>query len=315
MKDNPRYTVAIPAFKGAYLKTCIDSVLAQTVHDYELVIVNDCSPDAIDGLISSYSDGRIRYYKNETNAGAEHMVNNWNRCLSLAKGEYFVLLGDDDFLDVDYLQSFDELIALHPALEVYHCRSKIVDESGKTIDLTPPCPNYETVYDNMYYRLSMSRIQYISDFVYHTASLKEKGGFFNLPLAWGSDDITSFRACAAKGIAHCNKPVFNYRESPITITRSGNVRKKMEAIMLQKDWFKQFLQVAPVDALEQISYQKLLCELDAFLLRRKADIIKGVLREQGFAGVKYWLQQAKKYGVSKLLVMRIYLAVIREKKK
>lgn len=312
MKDHPIYTIAIPAFKSTFLKKCIESVLSQTHSNFELIIVNDASPEPIDELVSQFSDPRIRYYKNSKNAGAEFMVQNWNKCLELARGDYFILLGDDDLLDKDYLESFEALIRDYPALNVYHCRSKIVDTDGNTIDITPPWPSYENVYDNMYYRLNMSRIQYVSDFVYKTDALKAKGGFFYLPLAWGSDDITSFMAASDKGIAHCNKPVFNYRESSLTITRSGDALKKMEAVLLQAQWLTTFLAEKPKEPLEILSHQKLCAELADFLLRRKADIIKDALRSRNTAGLLYWLKKAGQYQVPKQLVLRIYVALWRE---
>jgi len=315
MNGNPTYTIAIPAFKASFLAACIHSVLKQRYADYELVIVNDASPEPIDEIVSSFSDSRIRYYKNSENAGAEHMVNNWNRCLELARGTYFVLLGDDDFLDDDYLEAFNELIARYPTLDVFHCRSKIVDVEGQIVDLTPPWPSYETIYDNMYYRLNMSRIQYISDFVYRTETLKIKGGFFYLPLAWGADDITAFIAIGEKGIAHCPKPVFNYRESALTITRSGNAQKKMEAVLLQEQWFKTFLAKEPNDEGDMIIYKKLQRELSDFLLRRRADIVKDALRASGWKGVLYWLRKTKVYRISGILIVRIYVGLWREKLK
>jgi len=127
MNGNPIYTIAIPAFKASFLAACIRSV-RQRYAGYELVIVNDASPEPIDEIVSSLSDSRIRYCKNSENVGAEHMVNNWSRCLEPARGTYFVLLGDDDFLDDDHLKAFNELVSLHPMLDVSHCQSKIFDE-------------------------------------------------------------------------------------------------------------------------------------------------------------------------------------------
>jgi len=308
MGKNIKYTIAIPAFKGRFLKCCIDSVLRQRFTNFELIIVNDASPDPIDEILSCYNDERIRYYKNEQNSGAEYMVDNWNKCLDLAVGEYFVLLGDDDFIDVDYLDSFEELIADFPSLEVYHCRSKIVDTEGRLLDLTPPWPSFETIYDNMYYRLSMSRIHYISDFVYLTRGLRSRGGFFYLPLAWGADDITAFLACADKGLAHTNKPVLNYRESPITVTRTGSSRLKMEAVLQQERWLRNFLKKTPTDPIDQNRHSKLVYSLEHFMLMKKADLIKADLEDNGFKALIRWLKLASRYSIPKWIICRLYIS-------
>ena len=62
-----KYTIAIPAYKSEFLKDCIQSILVQTFEDFELIIVNDASPENIDEVVHSFSDHRIRYYKNEEN--------------------------------------------------------------------------------------------------------------------------------------------------------------------------------------------------------------------------------------------------------
>jgi glycosyltransferase involved in cell wall biosynthesis len=314
MKDNPRYTIAIPAFKGAYLKMCIDSVLAQTVHDYELVIVNDCSPDDIDGLISSYSDGRIRYYKNEMNAGAEHMVNNWSKCLALAQGDYFILLGDDDLLDGDYLESFDELIARYPTLDIYHCRSKIINEDNELIGLTAPCPEFEGVYENIFYRLKLMRDQYISDFVFRTSRLREIGGFFYLPLAWGTDDITSFMMCGEKGIAYTHKAIFNYRQFDGTISKSGAIDLKMKAVNEQCKWYQSFLQATPDNAFERLVHKNILNSFDEFMkIKRLVILHNDLLNRCDTQRLRYWLKHAKNYQLSLFDVLRVFRSVRKKK--
>jgi glycosyltransferase involved in cell wall biosynthesis len=314
MKDNPKYTIAIPAFKGAYLKACIDSVLAQTVHDYELLIVNDCSPDAIDALISIYSDSRIRYYKNETNAGAEHMVNNWSKCLSLARGDYFILLGDDDLLDSDYLESFDELIARYPILDIYHCRSKIINEDNELIGLTAPCPEFEGVYENIFYRLKLMRDQYISDFVFRTSRLREIGGFFYLPLAWGTDDITSFMMCGKKGIAYTHKAVFNYRQFDGTISKSGAIDLKMKAVNEQCKWYQSFLQVTPDNTVDRLVHKKILNSFDEFMkIKRLVILHNDLLKRCDTQRLRYWLKHAKNYQLSLFDVLRVFRSVRKKK--
>lgn len=105
-----KFSIGIPAFKSRFLKENIDNILKQTFSDFELIIVNDASPEDIDSIVNGYNDKRIRYYKNETNFGAVNVVDNWNKCLSLAKGEFFLLMGDDDKLMPNCLEEYDKLI-------------------------------------------------------------------------------------------------------------------------------------------------------------------------------------------------------------
>lgn len=60
-----KFSILIPAFKQQYLQECIESILAQTYRDFEIVIVNDASPEDLDSIVNSFTDFRIRYYVNK----------------------------------------------------------------------------------------------------------------------------------------------------------------------------------------------------------------------------------------------------------
>lgn len=100
---SPRVTVAIPTYRGAAtLGAAIESVLAQSLGDFELIVVDDCSPDETREVVARYRDPRLTYQRNTTNLGPE---GNWNRCLELATGEYFKLLPHDDILHHQCLET------------------------------------------------------------------------------------------------------------------------------------------------------------------------------------------------------------------
>src|SRR5690606_37091863 len=133
----PKFSVCIPAYKGRFLAECMQSILAQSVGDFELIVLNDCSQEPVTQIVTAVHDSRIRYYENERNVGAVQLTANWNKCLALAQGEYIVMMGDDDRLEPDYLEEFARLIRDYPNLDVYHCRSVIIDDRGEPLQLTP----------------------------------------------------------------------------------------------------------------------------------------------------------------------------------
>lgn len=92
----PSVSVCIPAYRGAaHLAAAVDSVLTQSFSDFELVVVDDNSPDATADIIAGYKDPRIRYLRNDDNLGPQ---GNWTRALSEARGKYFKLMPQDDLL-------------------------------------------------------------------------------------------------------------------------------------------------------------------------------------------------------------------------
>ena len=97
----PRVSVCIPTYKGAAtIGPAIASVLAQTFADFELLVIDDGSPDGTADVVAGFSDPRLRYLRNPVNLGPE---GNWNRCLDEARGHYFKLLPHDDLLRADCL--------------------------------------------------------------------------------------------------------------------------------------------------------------------------------------------------------------------
>lgn len=92
----PRVSVLIPAYNAApWIAAALDSVQSQTFEDWEIVAVDDASSDATPAILQSRASERIRVESNPRNLG---MTANWNRCLSLAKGELVLKLDADDAL-------------------------------------------------------------------------------------------------------------------------------------------------------------------------------------------------------------------------
>ena len=92
----PAATIAMVTYNsGKYLRAAIDSVLAQDFPDFELLICDDASKDDTWEIAASYSDRRIRTYRNDTNLG-EYL--NRNKALGLARGKHLMFLDGDDYL-------------------------------------------------------------------------------------------------------------------------------------------------------------------------------------------------------------------------
>ncbi|WP_010664244.1 glycosyltransferase family 2 protein [Marinilabilia salmonicolor] len=309
-----KFSIGIPAYKDKFLSQCIISILNQTYNDFELIIVNDASPADLDSIVSGFKDKRIKYYKNTKNFGAINLVDNWNKCLSYAKGEYFVLMGDDDMLEPNYLYEFNKLISNNPNLDVFHCRSYIINEESVKIGLTPVWAEFETVYDNIFHRMKSGRQQFISDFVYRTSALKNRGGFYKIPLAWGTDDITSFIAMDKKGIAHTNKPLFCYRRSPVTISSSGNSEQKLLALDLYQEWMDDYVsKTAPVDVIDTIQKANIEDYNRTYFQKRKIQTLSKTYKNKGILRMLFWFNQRKQYNLSGPLIIYSYIEYLKSK--
>jgi len=89
----PRVSVNIPCFNSAkFIKETIESVLAQTYTDFELIVMDDGSTDGTGGVVSSFGDPRIRYFYKDN----EGLSETRNRAILESKGEYIAFLDHDD---------------------------------------------------------------------------------------------------------------------------------------------------------------------------------------------------------------------------
>lgn len=92
---NDLVSIIMPSYNtGRFIKDTIESVLAQSYTNWELIIVDDCSTDDTDQIVDQYlTDDRITYLKNEVNSGA---ALSRNRALREAKGKWIAFLDSDD---------------------------------------------------------------------------------------------------------------------------------------------------------------------------------------------------------------------------
>lgn len=262
MDKNIKFSVTVPAYKSQFLKECIDSILAQTYTNFELIIVNDNSPQDLDTIVSQYHDVRIRYYKNKVGFGAENVVGNWNKCLEYATGGFIICMGDDDKLLPNCLEDYVKLIEIYPTLNLYHTMTEIIDANSEIFNIQESRPERESMLAMLWGRLN-GRIQYIGDWLFRVSKLRENGGFYFLPYAWSSDFLSSIIASEEGGVANTTKPGFQYRRSRITISSSSK-NAPGKVIATDKAYHK-ICEIIDSDAYEELDkiYYKLIREVIA----------------------------------------------------
>ncbi len=302
-----KFSILIPVFKEKFLVDAIDSILSQSYQDWELVILNDHSPFDIESIVTSYKDDRIKYFENEKNVGAINVVNNWNKCLSYSTGDYVICMGDDDILHRECLNIYAEYIDKYPDVHAFHSRSIIIDETGSERYVTDSRAEWESVYALMIHR--MREEQFIGDFCLKATTLKEAGGYYNLPLAWGSDDVSAYLCAQKGGVVNVQKPVFYYRKSTINITSTGNVKLKLDALLKLEMWYDKFLEEKPAHKLEMLERELVIARIDKYFFKRKADDLSVDFSRSAFNFLK-WLCLMRKYRIScKILFFSLLLSV------
>ena len=119
-------SICIPVFNGAdYLQSCLDSIRAQTYGNFEIVLVDDKSTDCSLKIAEDYArkDARLKVFCNERNLG---LVENWNRCVELASGQWVKFLFQDDILEANCLERM--LAVCGPNTSMVVCKRNIIVE-------------------------------------------------------------------------------------------------------------------------------------------------------------------------------------------
>lgn len=126
----PLVSICIPTYNGAgYIASSIESAIAQTCRDLEIVVVDDSSHDETVPIVRGYAvqDSRIRVYENDSNLG---LVANWNRSVTLAEGEWIKFLHQDDRLEGDCVERM--LAASKPGVDLVATRRHLIFTSETT---------------------------------------------------------------------------------------------------------------------------------------------------------------------------------------
>lgn len=126
--SEPIVSVIIPSYNHEkYVATAIESVLAQTFSDFELVIIDDASTDSSQEIIRKFDDRRIRFYPMEKNGGAVHTL---NLLYTYAKGKYVALLNSDDFWEHNKLEKQVKFLEKHNDYGMIFSSARLVTEKS-----------------------------------------------------------------------------------------------------------------------------------------------------------------------------------------
>jgi glycosyltransferase involved in cell wall biosynthesis len=123
--------VCVPAYLAEpYLADAVESVLAQTLQDWELVIVDNASPDRTGAIAKAFDDPRVVVH---TNRATLSLADNWNRAVELARGRYVKVLPADDILRPDCLEQQVKQFEANPGLALVACRRDFIDRDGDVV--------------------------------------------------------------------------------------------------------------------------------------------------------------------------------------
>lgn len=172
----PLVTIAMPTYNRAdgYLPEAIESALRQTYRPIEILISDNCSTDDTTERVRSYEDPRIRYVRHETNLGAQ---GNFEYCVDAARGDFFLMLHDDDRIDPDLVETCIDALDTTTKVGYVRTGNRLINGEGNVIR---ECANGAAGTTGVDALLAWMRCQNywaLSSTLYETAALRQIGGF------------------------------------------------------------------------------------------------------------------------------------------
>lgn len=132
MLEKPKVSVIVPVYKAeAYLYRCVDSLLVQTFTNFEILLIDDGSPDRSGEICDEYArkDTRVRVFHKE-NGGVSSAR---NLGLKYAQGEWIAFVDSDDWVESDFLEVFR---ILSVDVDMIHCGLQL-EQNRKSLFVTP----------------------------------------------------------------------------------------------------------------------------------------------------------------------------------
>ncbi len=212
----PLFSVIIPTYNRAdLLRETLDSVLAQSFKDYEIIVVDDGSTDATEAVVQSYG-GRIHFLRQQNRGpGAAR-----NLGLRHATGTYVAFLDSDDLWFPWTLETYRQLIAKTGEPAFIAGKPRLFTDAAELNTVKPEPPLNYLAFQDYFQSGDEWRWWGVSSFVVRRAELEQAGGFTN---EWinGEDADLAMRLGEAQGFVQILAPAtFAYRRHPTNATKN-----------------------------------------------------------------------------------------------
>jgi glycosyltransferase involved in cell wall biosynthesis len=249
----PSLTIGMPVYNGQrFLRQALDTLLAQTYRDFELLISDNASTDSTPAICAEYAarDSRIRYVRQSENAG---VFDNVTFVLENARGRYFMLVGDDDVYDPAYAAKMIELLEKDPEVDGAYSNFTYVDPNGVTspswLKHFLPASN-----DRVRNILRFLRVRIVLPMmmgVFRTAALRRALPFVTFPdgMTGGIDIVFMLRFLTYSRVASTDEVLFQYRLKDRTESNPAKFRRSRWSLRwfhLRHNWVILIRHILPI---------------------------------------------------------------------
>ena len=247
----PKVSVIMPTFnRKAYLKAAIESVLLQKIDDFEIIITDNASTDGTDELVASFTNESIRYFRNEKNIG---VVNNYNKALELASGEYVYIFSDDDIMLQDNILKKVKILDAYSNVSLVHSNIKIINEIGQITSGKHWAGSYYDKWNECHCSDLLSSGKKYFEILYNhwniismpsvlvRRSVLNKVGVLNTKTHYFCDWDLWMRICLFSDVYYLSETLLDYRiHASNTISEINHEIKTNELVLIKKILFSEY---------------------------------------------------------------------------
>lgn len=237
MPEKPLVSIVLPVYNGEkYLASAIESILAQTYKNWELILVNDCSTDRSLEIMETYAgkDARIRVVQNAENLKLPRSL---NAGFSRAKGEYYTWTSDDNLLKPEMLATLVDVMEKEKSLGLVYSNYTGIDETGKETGL----------YEMKEPEGMFSGNPVGASFLYRS-DVAEKIGEYDADLFLAEDYDYWLRIFAEAPIKKIPKDLYDYRRHGGSLTETKKASIRHQTFLAVRKNYEALLKRAGTDA-------------------------------------------------------------------
>jgi glycosyltransferase involved in cell wall biosynthesis len=222
----PTVSFVVPCYKLAHLLgQCVNSILGQTYADFEILIMDDCSPDRTPEVAQSFRDVRVKYIRNDPNLGH---LRNYNKGINLTRGKYVWLISADDYLRRPYiLERYVGLLEKNPRVGYAFCPGVAVKNGLETevLGYSVQGDRDRIIDGTVFLKTLLITNSILSASGMARRECYEKISFFPLDKPWAGDWYLWCLYALHFDVAYFAEPMVCYREHELSMTNTLTVGK------------------------------------------------------------------------------------------
>jgi glycosyltransferase involved in cell wall biosynthesis len=205
---DPLVSIVVPCYKLAHLlPQCVNSILEQDYKNFEVLIMDNCSPDRTPEVAQSFSDPRVKHIRNESNLGH---VRNFNKGITLARGKYVWIISADDLLrSPSVLGRYVDVMERNATVGFVFCRAvELHGEKQGGIDRWADCGDQDCIWqDTTFFRRLIEADCIVMSSVLIRKECLNRVGEFPLDLPYSCDWYMWSMLAMHYGVAYLAEPM------------------------------------------------------------------------------------------------------------